>query len=308
MMEFTSFKTLVKEEIERRAGKTYSVRLNDVMKNNGVVLSGLTVMQDDSNISPTIYLNNYYEAYENGQATLAMVINDVMDVYNKNKVNRKLDMRYFLNYESVKGRIVLKLVNTQKNETLLKDIPHMEFLDLSIVFQFLVSDENIGAASILIHNAHAKLWGVDYKELYTRALKNTPRLLQYEIKSMKDVIGEMINAEKNKNHESDYHEYMGELDRCIPMYVLSNQNRTDGAACMLYPNLIGDFAKAMGSDLYIIPSSIHELLLLPAGDDDESRYIRDIIREINETQLLEEEILSDSLYIYDSTSKEIKIF
>lgn len=307
-MEFTSFKTLVKEEIERRAGEAYSVRLNDVMKNNGVVLCGLTVMQDDSNISPTIYLNNYYEAYENGQATLGMVINDVMDVYNKNKVNRKLDMRYFLNYESVKSRIAFKLINTQKNKELLKDIPHMEFLDLSIVFQFLISDENIGAASILIHNAHAKLWGVDGRELYKRAMKNTPKLLQYELKNMRDVMGEILHSEINQYHEGDYNEYMEELGRCIPMYVLSNKNRTDGAACMLYPDLIGDFAKAMGSDLYIIPSSIHELLLLPAGDDDESGYIRNIIREVNETQLLEEEILSDSLYIYDSTSKEIKIF
>lgn len=307
-MEFTSFKTLVKEEIERRAGEAYSVRLNDVMKNNGVVLCGLTVMQDDSNISPTIYLNNYYEAYENGQATLGMVINDVMDVYNKNKVNRKLDMRYFLNYESVKSRIAFKLINTQKNKELLKDIPHMEFLDLSIVFQFLISDENIGAASILIHNAHAKLWGVDERELYRCAMQNTPKLLQYELKNMRDVIGEILHSEINQYHEGDYNEYMEELGRCIPMYVLSNKNRTDGAACMLYPDLIGDFAKAMGSDLYIIPSSIHELLLLPAGDDDESGYIRDIIREVNETQLLEEEILSDSLYIYDSTSKEIKIF
>lgn len=301
-MEFTSFKTLVKEEVERRAGKTYSVRLNDIMKNNGVVLSGLTVMQDDSNISPTIYLNNYYEAYENGQATLGMVINDVMDIYNKNKVNRKVDMRYFLNYESVKSRIVLKLINTEKNRELLKDVPHMEFLDLSVVFQFLVSDENIGSASILIHNAHAKLWGVDSKELYKRALCNTPKLLQYELKSMKDVMCEIMQSQE------DADQYMEELDSCIPMYVLSNQNRTDGAACLLYPDLIGDFAKAMGSDLYIIPSSVHELLLLPAGNDDESGYIRDIIREVNDTQLLEEEILSDSLYIYDSASREIKIF
>jgi len=306
-MEFTSFKTLVRDEVERRAGEAYRVRLNDVMKNNGVILSGLTVMQDDSNISPTIYLNDYYREYENGRTTLGTVINDVMDVYNKNKVNRKLDMRYFLNYESVKGRIVLKLINTQKNQELLKDIPHMEFLDLSIVFQFLVSDETIGAASILIHNAHAKLWGVDYRELYKRALQNTPKLLQYELKSMKDVMREILHAETDAYQKSDYDEHMEEIDRCVPMYVLSNKNRTDGAACMLYPNLISDFAKAIRSDLYIIPSSVHELLLLPAGDTDESGSIRDIIREVNETQLLEEEILSDSLYIYDSALKEIKI-
>ena len=307
-MEFTNFKTLVKEEVERRAGKTYRVRLNDVMKNNGVILSGLTVMQDDSNISPTIYLNNYYEAYESGQATLGMVINDVMDVYNKNKVNRKLDMRYFLNYESVKGRIVMKLIHTEKNKELLMDIPYVEFLDLAVVFQVSIADEHIGAASILIHNAHIKLWGVDCQELYRRALRNTPKLLRYEIKSMRDVMAEILRSKAEQCEEGGYDDDRQELEQCVPMYVLSNRNRTDGAACMLYPNLIRDFAKAMGSDLYIIPSSVHELLLLPAGDDDESSSIRNIIQEVNETQLLEEEILSDSLYIYDRALGQIKIF
>lgn len=306
-MEFTSFKVLVKEEVERRAGKAYRVRINDVMKNNGVVLSGLTVMQDDSNISPTIYLNNYYEAYENGQTTLGMVINDVMDVYNKNKVNRKLDMRYFLNYESIKSRIVLKLVNTEKNRTLLKDVPHREFLDLSIVFQCLMSDERIGSASIMIHNAHAKLWGVDDRELYKRACENTPKLLQYELKNMRDVMGELMRPDK-KDEELAHESGMGEACEWLPMYVLSNKRRTDGAACMLYPDLIGDFAKALGSDLYIIPSSVHELLLLPAGDKKEIEGLKSIIKEVNETQLLTEEVLSDSLYFYDRKEKEIKIF
>lgn len=299
-MEFTSFKTLVRDEVERRAGKKYRVRLNDVMKNNGVVLSGLTVMQEDSNISPTIYLNDYYEEYENGRATISMVINDVMDVYNRNKVNRKLDMRYFLNYERVKDQIVLKLINTEKNSALLSDVPHMEFLDLSIVFQVLVSDKNIGGASVLIHNAHAKLWGVDCSELYKCALKNTPQLLPYEIKGMSDVICEIMEVDANKGS--------GDFGEQIPMYVLSNSRRTDGAACMLYPELIADFAKAVGGDLYIIPSSIHELLLLPVWVAENGEGLVDIIREVNETQLLTEEVLSDSLYLYDCRENEIKIF
>ena len=297
-MEFTSFKTLVREEVERRAGKKYRVRLNDVMKNNGVVLSGLTVMQDDSNISPTIYLNDYYNAYENGRTTLGMVINDVMDVYNRNKVNRKLDMRYFLNYEHVKEQIVLKLINTEKNKELLSDIPHVEFLDLSIVFQVLISDENIGGASVMIHNAHAKLWGVDSKELYKCALKNTPKLLKYEIKGMNDVICEIMETDRASAP------CCGE----IPMYVLSNSRRIDGAACMIYPQLIEDFATAVGGNLYIIPSSVHELLLLPACAVDNGEEPINIIKEVNETQLLTEEILSDSLYVYDCKEKAIKIF
>ena len=82
-MEFTNFKMLVRDEIAKRAGENYKVRLNDVVKNNGVVLTGLTVMNEDSNISPTIYLNNYYEEYQNGNISLVSIVNDVMDNYNQ---------------------------------------------------------------------------------------------------------------------------------------------------------------------------------------------------------------------------------
>lgn len=302
-MEFANFTTLVREEVERRTGDNYRVRLNDVRKNNGIVLRGLTVMQDDSNISPTIYLNNYYEEYINGRATLVNVVNDVMDTYNRNKVNQSVDMRYFLNYESVKQSVVYKLINTEKNKELLEDIPHIEFLDLSIVFQCMIAQEELGTASILIHNVHLKLWDVSVEKLYQAAKENTQRLQEYEIKTMADVLCEIMEAENPE--EFDDEDYRAELSDSVPMYVLSNKSRVEGAACMLYPNLIRDFADAIGSSFYIIPSSIHELLLLPIGYDEESGEIKSMIREINDTQVSTEEILSYSLYFYDREEGKI---
>ena len=302
-MEFTSFTTFVRDEVEKRTGDSYRVRLNDVRKNNGIVLRGLTVMQDDSNISPTIYLNNYYEEYTNGRVTLINVVNDVMDTYNRNKVNQSVDMRSFLNYESVKQSIVYKLVNTEKNRVLLEDIPHIEFLDLSIVFQCLVSQEDLGTASILIHNVHLKLWDISVEELYQAAKENTRHLQGYEIKSMTDVLYEIMKTEDGEEFDDD--DYISKLSDSVPMYVLSNKSRVEGAACMLYPDLIQDFADAIDSSFYIIPSSIHELLLLPAEHDEESREIKSMIREINDTQVSEEEILSYSLYFYDREKGKI---
>lgn len=302
-MEFTSFTALVREEVEKRAGENYKVRINDVRKNNGVVLSGLTVTQDDSNISPTIYLNNYYEAYENGEATLANVVNDVIDTYHRNKVNQSVDMRSFLKYECVREHIIYKLINTEKNKELLEDIPHVEFLDLSVVFQCLVAKESFGTASILVHNAHMKLWDISTADLFRRAAQNTQRIQGYEIKGMKDVICEIMREE---NQEAfDYDECMAEFSDNVPLYVLSNKSRVEGAACILYPDLIKDFAEVLDSSLYIIPSSIHELLLLPVTNADESDEIKNMIREINDTQVKTEEILSYSLYLYDKEKREI---
>ena len=296
-MEFSSFTTLVREEVEKRAGEKYTVRINDVRKNNGVVLSGLTLMQEDSNISPTIYLNNYYEAYEDGRTTLTHVVNDVMDNYNRNKVNRSVDMRQFPNYESVKEGIVYKLVNTAQNKELLEDVPHVEFLDLSIVFQYLIERERFGVASILIHNAHMKLWDVSVEELYKVACANTQRLQKYEIQSMQDVIGELL--EFDDTEEIDYGGTILEQSGNVQMYVLSNKSRVGGAACILYEGLLQDFATAIDGNFYVIPSSIHEVLLLPSDNTDDQEEIKAMIREINDTQVRTEEILSYSLYFFD---------
>ena len=303
-MEFINFTSIVREEVEKRTGENYKVRINDVRKNNGVILRGLTVTQDDINISPTIYLNDYYEDYTNGKATLVNVVNDVLDTYNRNRVNRSVDMKYFLNFECVKGKVVYKLINAEKNKELLEDIPYVKFLDLAIVFQCLISKEDLGTdtgtATILIHHAHLKLWDITIDELYKVAKENTQKLQKYEIKNMHDVICELTEAENSEDCDD-----MAEFESSISMYVLSNKSRVEGAACILYPELIKDFSNVIGSSLYIIPSSIHEVLLLPSDNLDECDAIKGMIKEINDSQVKIEEVLSYSLYFYDKQKRKI---
>ena len=290
LIEFTSFTALIKNEVERRVGGEYRISIHDVMKNNGVMLCGLTLKQDDSNISPTIYLNSYYDAYRNGQATLGGIVDEVLEVYERNRVNRSIDMRQFLDYDIVKHRIVYKLINTEQNQELLRDVPHIAFHDLSIVFQFLIMEESFGNATILIHNAHLKLWNVSVTELYKVARQNTPVLSKYEIKSMSEVLCELSCC--------DGADSIGEERAQLPLYVLSNRSRVHGAACMLYPDLLKDFAEAMGQDIYIIPSSVHEVLLLPTDSRQEAAYIKEMVQEVNDTQVNMEELLSYSVYFY----------
>lgn len=291
-MEFTNFTTLVQREVEKRAGKNYRVKLNDVMKNNGVVLRGITLMQDDSNISPTIYLNPYYDAYENGDTTLGTVIDEVIDTYERNKINRSIDMKFFLNYETVRSRIIFKLINTEKNRELLRDVPYIPFHDLSIVFQCLVSEERFGNASILIHNVHLQLWKVNARELYECALENTPLLQGYELADMNTVLEEMKALGGIDDEEIE------DMQQEVPMYVLSNKSRINGASCILYKDILKDFAMVVDKDLYVLPSSIHEVILLPSDGTQESEQLKEMVREINQSQVEKEEVLSDSVYYY----------
>ena len=307
-MEFTNFKTLVRDEVAKRTGEQYNVRLNEVMKNNGVVLSGITMMQDDSNISPTIYLNHYYEAYESGEITLGCIVEDVLDTYERNKVKRSVDMRFFMNYENIKDKIIFKLIHAERNEALLKDVPHIRYFDLAIVFQCLVSEEMFGNATIMIHKAHLKLWQTTVEELYERALQNTPKLQRYDIKSMRDVLGEMMLLEEMEGRSTkETEEYLKELPDSVPMYVLSNKSRVQGATCILYPNILKDFAAAIRNDFYILPSSIHEIILLPAEGEEDVEALKNMVREVNESQVEREEVLSDSVYYFDWKQNELRM-
>lgn len=304
-MEFTSFTNILREEMEKKVGEHARVKLQEVMKNNGVKLCGMTVMRQDSNISPTIYLNNYYQAYERDEITLHEAVEDIWYHYRKNQSDKSVDICFFMNYEMVKKRIVYKLVNTERNRELLQDVPHISFHDLSIVFQCLVSEEMFGNATILIHNAHLKLWGVDVQELYRQASLNTPRLYPYDIKNMKEVILEMIRLEEGEEAVVKQRE---ELKQNVPMYVLSNRMKIQGAACLLYEDILKDFAMVIQEDIYILPSSIHEVILLPRTEADNPLLLKEMVKEINETQVEVEEVLSNSVYLYERKTGKIHVY
>lgn len=303
-MGIDSFAENVKENVKEKLGNGWNVTVRKVDKNNGVTYTGLCVTRDGESVSPVVYINNYYDTYKNGDATPADAADYVTDVCRRKR--HTVDMKYLLNYGNVRSSIVYKLVNTDKNREILKDLPHIEFLDLSIVFQCMIENQELGMATVLIHNVHTKLWGVSEEELYKAATENTPRLRGYEIKSMKEMLCEIMQRE-NAGERFECDEPMEKFGNGIPMYVLSNRYRSEGAACILYPDILKDFSDAAGSGFYIIPSSIHEVLLLPADNAEGCEGIREIIREINDTQVMEEDILSYSLYYYDAQEGEVKV-
>ncbi len=306
-MDIGSFAERVRSHVGNELDSGHDISIHRVGKNNGVYYTGLQITENAVNISPVIYIDRYYELYKKGGETIESTAAFVMDTYNRERSGgiMQADMRKFLSYDSVRENVVYKLINTEKNRELLEDIPHMEFMDLSIVFQCMISQKELGTASILIHNVHMKLWDVTKEELYEAAKENTQRLMPYEIKTMAEVMCEIIETENPE--EFDDEDYRAELSESVPMYVLSNRSRVEGAACMLYPNLISGFADTMERNLYIIPSSVHELLLLPAEHDVEGAEIKLMIREINDTQVSEEELLSYSLYYYDREEGKIKM-
>lgn len=295
-MTYQEFKQHVTKVIQTKLGPTVKVTLQEIIKNNNTRLDGLTILSNQLNISPTIYLNYYYSQYQKGKS-LHDICQDILLTYEENKLQSCIDISFFTQYEKVKSRIIFKLINYERNLELLEKVPHYRYLDLAIVFNCLLETNGSGNATILIHNHHLAFWDITKDDLYALAMDNTPKLLSYDLKNMTDVLKNLFKTE--------FTEAVDECSHTFPMYVLSNQSKLNGSGCILYNNLLSDFAQKLDSDLYILPSSVHEVLIIPAAKADSAEELSDMVKEVNATQLSNEEILSDHVYYYSRETAQL---
>ena len=303
-MELEKFAEKVKDCVIEKLGNDCRIIIHKEIKNNGVTYIGLDVRKKGLNVTPIIYLNDYFEQYTTGKITFQEIVDHV--IKDSRSKSPYVDTKRFLDYENVRKNIVYRLINTEMNRELLEDIPHFEYFDLSIIFRCTLETDQYNSATILIHNIHMKLWDVTPEQLYQEAGENTKRIEGYEIKSIAEVLCEIAEKENPEAYEHD--ECIKQFSDSVPMYVISNKKRIEGAACMLYPDLIKEFSDKVDSSFYIIPSSVHELLLVLTENDNGIEEIKNMIKEINDTQVKPEERLSYSVYYYDRKVGKISMY
>ena len=295
-MTYQEFKNNIIHTVSAKLGPSYRVALQDIIKNNDTHLDGLTILSENSNISPTIYLNYYYDQYQNGKS-LSCIQEDIMLSYQKNVPAKNIDISFFTEFTKLKDRIIFKLINYERNKELLSKVPHIRYLDLAIVFNCFIESLTDGYATILIHHHHLSYWNISCEELYSLAKRNTPKLLPYHLQNMSDVLDELFATEPVDWLCDDFSP--------IPMYVLTNICKLHGSGCILYEDLLVLISQKINNDFYIIPSSIHEVLLIPAENATSYDELSSMVREINSTQLSREEILSDHVYFYSRHTRKI---
>lgn len=312
-MTYETFKEQLRQHMQAGFPADAIVTIQSVIKNNNIQLDGLSIMEPNVNISPTIYLNHYYEEYQNGRS-MDEIHAEILHIYQENKPRENIDISFFTDYENVKSRIVFKLVNYEKNRPLLENIPYIPYLDLAIVFYCLVSAEKSGNATILIHNRHLDYWNITKEDLYQQAMENTPDLLSYDLRNMTEIMEEMLrDVPGNANWNSLDSEELAELDflrqepTSYPMYVLSNTSKLNGACCILYHDLLKKFSAKLKADLFVLPSSIHEVILIPAYTKDSITELNQMVRDVNFTQLTEDEILSDHVYYFSRKENHLSM-
>lgn len=306
-MNYEAFKIAVTSEVVHQAGEEVDVRLHKITKNNGVVMDAMTIMTKGGHVAPTLYLMDFYMRFQEGES-IRTIASDAVHLSLENYMEKILPKGFFAEYESVKDRLCYKLINYDKNVEFLKEVPHKRFLDLAMVFYYAVDPKILNHATVLVRNTDMIRWNIQMDELLKKSMKNTPTLLHWRFVSIQHVVEElMFEGPKEALAAIEKACEIIQVDRdAVPMYILTNQEKYYGAACMLYPELLSSIAEKFESDLYILPSSIHECIIMPVSGWYTKEELSEMVREINDKEVDDVEILADHAYIYDRNKKEIQ--
>ena len=302
-MNKKEFAMKVQADIADRLRQDHRVCIKEVVKNNGVPMQGLLIHTKDCNITPTIYLEAFYDRYIEGESW-NHIIDKILAVYKNGLPTETVDMDFFNEFDKVKERIAYKLINAERNKELLSQIPHICFLDLAICFYYAFSHKTLGNGSILVYNRQVETWKTNTVELLRLAQKNTGELFGMELVPMQELLMKLLPEEETGIQvESTF-----DFSKDVWMQILTNKGRIFGAACILYPGVLQRIADEVQANLYILPSSVHEVILIAVTGEEDIHLLKRMVREVNATQVLPEEVLSDSVYYFDREKREISFF
>lgn len=294
-MEYREFIEEVRWQLQNRMGKEVRIKVQRVQKNNGICLDGIAIWKEGENVSPTVYLDQFYESFQNGEC-IENIAGQIVEVYQKYRIQEPIDPKFYCDFANVKDHIVCKVINYKKNRELLERIPYVRYLDLAIVFYCTVQDEQIGQGTIMVHNEHLKFWNVTAAEIADLARRNTIKQFPHELFSMMELIEEGMKDEEKKMLAQ---EIADQGEEAMPMYVLTNREKNLGATCVVYDSILEDVGESLGEDYYVLPSSIHECIIVPKREEIDPIELKAIVRDVNDTQVQPEEVLSDEIYQYE---------
>ncbi len=299
-MTYNQFLNYVKEQsvYEFDHPEEYKASINHVIKNNSVELDGICLHRAGDTLSPTVYLNHFYEEYLEGRP-LHSILSEIAATLSSEVPELEVNTSLYDNYDAIRHQIIFRLVNYERNEELLTSCPYLPFCDLAITFRWLVHSDSSGIASALITNKEMELWNITLEELYQTASLNTRRLFPATIQPIQQLLSEYLDK------DADIQELLDQTPDELQLFILSNEPRINGSTSMIYDGILADFAKKIKKDLYILPSSIHEVLLMPATKEIEEQALLNLVRDANRTVVGLPDILSDSIYRFDSKHNRI---
>ena len=293
------FAERLKEKLQSRFVNCL-INVQEVTKNNGVILTGITMGEHGCKAAPTIYLENFFDQYQKG-TSWEVIINMITNQYEN--MEHHLQIPDFCDFSKVERRICYKLINAGKNADLLCKVPHRIYHDLAIIYYILVNKDGNGISSVKVNNELLAIWQKDENALYDIASHNTPLLMENEITTLPGMMSELLSQTEciDKN--------LWDLEgaETEDVLVVSNCYKVEGASTILYRGVLQKIARRLGGDFYLLPSSIHEVICMPCRNCHNEQELVTMVRQVNAECVLEEEVLSDNVYCYDTATDSLRM-
>lgn len=275
--------------------KDADISIQTIRKNNGILLKSLVIREQGSNIAPNIYLEKFYKQYNDG-ISIECILRDIVNLRmsKEAEVPLNIETSFLTDFDQCRDRIMPRLIGTENNENLLEERPYVPVADLAVTFCIDMGDIKGGNASIPIHNGLAMSWGMKPEDLYQIALGNLEKT-EVVFKTMYDVLYDMV---PNDIREIFTEEELAQWNDNNMMYVLTNKQMLQGASMILNHTAMERIVEKMGDNIIVLPSSVHEVLLLPDCGKMSKFDLQCMVREVNTTQVQRDELLSNSVYRY----------
>lgn len=303
MLSYEEFKEKVIQDFTSYVGPEYENYVLNVQRVNKVnrILDGISLIHPDrhSQIVPTIYINDIYESYkksENYEYEMTQAAKTMRVAMKKGET-----MLPPIDYKKAENKIVYQIISTRDNSSFLKEVPHREILDMSIIYRWIVNVDSKGISSVVVHNELAEAMGLDENDLYKMACKNTARILPVSIDSMSNILRNRAIANGFMDDNSDSNDTGMDFDN--KFLIMTNTSGFMGASTMLYDGVLDEVSKKVGGNFYIVPSSINELIIIADDGVISADVLLGMVIDINRNELDTSEKLTDNVYYYDAENK-----
>ena len=295
-MDYETFKEKLSEDLKQnlyeRGIEDVKMSFQNVEKPNQNYES-LTVVQGESNVGINFNVENAFAEYEHTGNYVGVLEESTMAIMKGFENIPTVDASVLMNYEAMKEKLSIEVVSADANADILTKIPHENIEDLAVVYRFVLESNENGKTSILVTNDIIDRMGVTPEQLKEDALENAPKSRPAVIQGMNEVMKEMM--------EPEVYEMLGFSDEQEEiMYVATVPDKNSGAGVLAYQDFMDQAAEKLGGDFYVLPSSLHEILLVPDDGEKVADDLRDMVKEVNATQVSPEEKLTDNVYHYDS--------
>lgn len=304
-MNYDEFKESIAEQIRDVLPEKYrnaEVGFQPMEKINKSY-EALFVRVPGENMSVAVNLKQFYENYASGSVSFQDALSEVAE-----KIQREppaaFDMDVLRNYEVAKERLFIRVCGVEQNQELLENVPHRREEDLAVTYHLLFGETEDGTvAGALITDSLLKTYGVTEEQLHQDAMENSQKLFPAKFLPMRNIMQEIFHTQMI---ESGVPEAMAQvmMESMMPqdehpMYVLTNEQKVNGAGVLFYPEMMDKIGDTLGSDYIILPSSTHEVIIVPDDGSFTALEMQDMVAEVNSTEVEPEERLTDESYHYD---------